>query len=139
MATGYSAAKHGVVGLSLSLRAEAAAYGVEVSVLCPGVVRTPILDSGGKFGRVTEDVSSETQAKLWDRLRPTDVNQFAGRVLDDIARNKAVIIHPRWWRILWALGRWSPWFSGVMSRRLVKDARKLIEDEKAARSSTPGS
>nr|PZM94279.1 MAG: hypothetical protein DIU77_14540 [Thermocrispum agreste] len=38
----YTATKHAVVALSLSLRAEAALHGVQVSVLCPGVIDTPI-------------------------------------------------------------------------------------------------
>src|SRR5215212_5039930 len=40
----YTATKHAVVGLTLSLRAEAARHGVRVSVLCPGFVDTPLLD-----------------------------------------------------------------------------------------------
>ena len=47
MGTPYAASKHAVVGLSLSLRVEARAYGVRVSVVCPGVIDTPILDSDG--------------------------------------------------------------------------------------------
>ena len=43
LALPYSAVKHAVVGLSKSLRIEAAAKGVRVSVLCPSFVRTPIL------------------------------------------------------------------------------------------------
>jgi NAD(P)-dependent dehydrogenase (short-subunit alcohol dehydrogenase family) len=43
----YTASKYAVVGLSRGLRAEAAAYGVKVSVVCPGFIDTPIL-------RVTE-------------------------------------------------------------------------------------
>jgi NAD(P)-dependent dehydrogenase (short-subunit alcohol dehydrogenase family) len=45
--TPYAMTKHAVVGLSLSLRAEAAGYGVRVTAVCPGVVDTPILDRGG--------------------------------------------------------------------------------------------
>lgn len=40
----YATTKHAVVGLSKSLRAEAAPAGIRVSVLCPGVIRTPILE-----------------------------------------------------------------------------------------------
>src|SRR5207245_1645278 len=40
----YAATKHAVVGLSTSLRPEAARRGVRVSVLCPGAVDTAILD-----------------------------------------------------------------------------------------------
>ncbi len=46
----YTATKHAVVGPSRALRVEARLHGVRVSVLCPGVIRTPILQ-GGRYGR----------------------------------------------------------------------------------------
>jgi NAD(P)-dependent dehydrogenase (short-subunit alcohol dehydrogenase family) len=55
----YNAAKYGVVALSEGLRHELAPRGIGVSVLCPGFIRTQIVDSGrnlperfaGKVGR----------------------------------------------------------------------------------------
>lgn len=41
----YTASKYAVVGISETLRAEGAGYGLGVSVLCPGLVRTRILNS----------------------------------------------------------------------------------------------
>jgi NAD(P)-dependent dehydrogenase (short-subunit alcohol dehydrogenase family) len=41
-AVSYCASKFAVVGLSTALRIEAAEAGVRVSVLCPGVIQTPI-------------------------------------------------------------------------------------------------
>lgn len=49
--TSYVMTKHAVVGLSLALRSEAAAYGVGVTAICPAAVNTPILDKG-EFGTV---------------------------------------------------------------------------------------
>lgn len=46
----YAMTKHAVVGLSLSLRPEAARHGVRVTALCPGPTETPILDSKGPEG-----------------------------------------------------------------------------------------
>jgi NADP-dependent 3-hydroxy acid dehydrogenase YdfG len=43
-----TATKHAVVALSKTLRIEAKRHGVQVSVLCPGVIRTPIL-TGGRY------------------------------------------------------------------------------------------
>lgn len=43
--TAYAATKHAVVGLSTSLRAEAAAHGIRVSAVLPGVVDTGIFDN----------------------------------------------------------------------------------------------
>ena len=43
----YVTVKHAVVGMSMSLREEAKAYGVNVTVVCPFWIDTPILDSTG--------------------------------------------------------------------------------------------
>src|SRR3954447_8385185 len=43
----YVAVKHAVVGLSMSLREEAKAHDVNVTVVCPFWIDTPILDSTG--------------------------------------------------------------------------------------------
>ncbi len=51
-AVAYATTKYAVVGLSTSLRAEAAPLGIRVSVFCPGYIRTPILDGGGKYGKM---------------------------------------------------------------------------------------
>jgi NAD(P)-dependent dehydrogenase (short-subunit alcohol dehydrogenase family) len=124
--TSYSATKHAVVGLSRSLRAEAQLYGVRVSALCPGAIRTPILIGGGKFGRLTKPVARETQMQLWERLRPMDPDVFARKVLGHVARNESIIIEPSWWRVVYWLGRMSPplmdWFAarsyGQLKRQL---------------------
>jgi NADP-dependent 3-hydroxy acid dehydrogenase YdfG len=42
----YNTSKFAVVGLSEAMRADLAAKGIGVSVLCPGVVKTNIFDSG---------------------------------------------------------------------------------------------
>ncbi len=41
----YGTSKHAVVGLATALRGELAAFGVGVSVLCPGLIRTKIFES----------------------------------------------------------------------------------------------
>ena len=55
----YSVSKYGVVALSEGLRAELAPRGIGVSVLCPGFVRTQIMDSSRnlpeRFGRIPAD------------------------------------------------------------------------------------
>src|SRR5947207_13955564 len=52
----YGATKHAVVALSNSLRIEAAPAGIRVSVICPGVIRTPLLP-GGRYGKVMRPAS----------------------------------------------------------------------------------
>ena len=40
----YVTAKHGLLGLARTVAKEAAAYGVRANVICPGFVRTPLVD-----------------------------------------------------------------------------------------------
>jgi short-subunit dehydrogenase len=93
----YGATKHAVVGLSLGLRADAAPYGVRVSVLCPGWVDTPMLDTAGPDGRpVREDLA---EFGIGDAVPAADVARAA---LDGLRRNLPVIVVPRdaaraWW------------------------------------------
>jgi len=42
---GYVAAKHGVLGLVKTLALEVAEVGIGVSAVCPGYVRTPLVES----------------------------------------------------------------------------------------------
>ena len=39
----YAMTKHALTGLTLSLRGEAESFGVEVSLVCPGFIDTPLL------------------------------------------------------------------------------------------------
>jgi NAD(P)-dependent dehydrogenase (short-subunit alcohol dehydrogenase family) len=104
----YCAAKHAVVGLSTALRVEAATAGVRVSVLCPGVVRTPILEGGGKFGKMLQVPAPEVMEAHWRRLRPMAADRFAAAALRAVARNQAIIVIPSRWKLAWWLNRLSP-------------------------------
>jgi NAD(P)-dependent dehydrogenase (short-subunit alcohol dehydrogenase family) len=120
----YCASKYAVVGLSLSLRVEAAEEGVRVSVLCPGVIRTPVLEGGGMYGIVLRPLPLDAQRKAWQRLRPMDAGRFAQKALRAVARNEAVIIVPAWWKVLWWVNRLSPALGLWMARRLVLWAKR---------------
>lgn len=115
MTAPYAATKVAVVALSRALRVEGARHGVRASVVCPGVVRTAILVSGGRYGRIRH-VDAGELAALWERLRPMDVDAFARRTLDDVARNRAVIVHPAWWRALRFLNSVAPSLLDALSR-----------------------
>jgi NAD(P)-dependent dehydrogenase (short-subunit alcohol dehydrogenase family) len=56
----YFASKYSVVALSEGLRVELAPRGIGVSVLCPGIIRTQILESGrslqGRFGSSVDEL-----------------------------------------------------------------------------------
>ena len=103
----YSATKSGIVGLSRALRVEASRFGVKVSVLCPGLIRTELL-TGGRYGRFTSNIDPAWVAKAAEILRPMEPADFAYRALRAVERNRAIIIEPKLWRLLWYLERISP-------------------------------
>ena len=127
-AVSYAATKHAVVGLSKSLRVEAASYGVRVSVLCPGFIRTPIL-YGGKYGKNLQAVPPEVQEEFIRKYRPMSPARFAEKVLDALARNKALIIVPGWWRLFWWLSRLSPALESALAQRSYRSVRKAMQSE----------
>lgn len=128
----YTATKHAVVGLSRALRIEARRYGVNVSVLCPGLIRTPIL-RGGRYGRGKSGVDRETFAIRIERLGAMEPSLLARRVLRAVERNRAIIIEPRSARILWYLDRLSPWLSEKLWQGALRLARRKL-DRNALRS-----
>ena len=119
--------KHAVVGRSLSLRAEATAYRVGVTAVCPGVVDTPLLDEGGPadlpqpalMGHVRE-IMRHYQPRFYS------ADRFARDILRGIDRRRAghrariraggvapVAVHPvaaNWMatrRLTWARARFA--------------------------------
>ena len=124
-AVSYTATKHAVVAISRALRLEAERHGVNVSVLCPGAIRTPIL-TGGKYGRMTKTgASDEALLKFWEPMRPMAPEKFAERVLRAVSRGDAIIIVPAWWRALWYLDRLSPAVSMWIARLTLKRMREM--------------
>jgi NAD(P)-dependent dehydrogenase (short-subunit alcohol dehydrogenase family) len=122
----YAATKHAVVGLSRSLRIEAAEMGIRVSVLCPGVIRTPILQ-GGKYGKILMKISDEKVRDMWEELKPMSPDIFAKKVLNAIAKNKAIIVVPSLWKMVWWLNRLSPSLGMAFAQNRFKKMQKEFD------------
>ena len=99
----YNVSKAGVVALSKTLYAELRSHGVGVTVLCPGLVATNLLD-GGRFHRPEQQ---KTAARLMQaaRLTPDDVARAALRA---IARQQLYVVLPARARLFWWLRRLWP-------------------------------
>lgn len=121
----YAATKHAVVGMSLSLRAEAARNGVRVTAVCPGFVDTPILDKGGpddlpksSMGDSAREVASQVPGGLYDpSLLATDI-------LRGVERNLPIVIAPRSARVAWRMHRLAPRLFTALAARQAQRGRE---------------
>ncbi len=117
--TPYSVTKSGVVALSTALRAEAEAYGVRVSVVCPGFVDTAIYENaiGVKVDK------ARFLEKLPVRLVPAV--EAARVILKGVERNEAIIVFPFYARLLWWMVRLNPGALRRLNRRTLANLRAL--------------
>ena len=97
----YVTSKYGVVGLSNALRIEGSLHGVKVSVVCQGMVKTPLYET--------------TKTLKLDRDRIIDMlpaamppEKCARFIMDGVENNKATILISPITKIFWILQRLSP-------------------------------
>jgi short-subunit dehydrogenase len=129
----YVAVKHAVVGLSLSLHAEAALRGVKVSAVCPGFVDTPLLgrvNPGLPQTETGENVAA--LARMLGKLYQADL--LATDVLRGVEQNRALIVAPRSARIAWRMSRYAPRF---MMRTIISGVRRGAAEQAATTSAGP--
>ncbi len=111
----YAASKFAVVGLSESLRWELAQFGVGVTVVCPGAVKTSIaIGSGGP-----------RTAELVERFG-LSAEPLAKRVVRAIERDRARVLYgfePRFWSTL-------RWLSSSMHDRAGKALARARHDRR---------
>lgn len=86
--TAYAMTKHAVVGLSTSLRAEARENGVQVNVVCPGVVNTRIFENATGLGFDLPMMRGKSP------VGEMSVEKAVECILDGVAKNEGVIVFP---------------------------------------------
>ena len=120
----YTTTKHAVVGLSTALRAEAAALGIQVSVLCPGFVDTPLLDSMYEAPASFGGSSVRSRVRM---LQPKFLTAevTAKRGVDGLAANKAVIPVGAMAHLTWRGLRYVPAVTRAVIQLQATGARKL--------------
>ncbi len=124
--TSYVMTKHAIVGLTLALRSEAAAYGVGVTAICPAAVNTPILDKG-QFGAVR---GRDFFLKGQGIRRPVDPADLAQQVLTAIAKNDALVIAPVQARMAHRLQRLAPRFTQKQSISFIAKQRRRAAERR---------
>jgi len=114
----YITSKYAVIGLSNGMRVEGAPLGVDVSVVCPGFIRTPIFESP------VINLDREAAMKSLPMVFSISPDECARRILKGVARNKAIIPVTGLTRVLWWLARISP---AIMIWLVTKNHSRTVD------------
>ncbi|CBL46466.1 Short chain dehydrogenase family protein [gamma proteobacterium HdN1] len=123
--TPYAMTKYAVVGLSESLRLEAATKGVQIITLCPGAVNTPIFDATGPAD-LPRFKASNLREFTRESMMSCSPAQFAEWALRDIEKNKSLIIYPRIMRVaVWLYRHFPALYLKITQPNLSQELKKL--------------
>lgn len=126
LSTAYSATKHAVVGLSHSLRSEAALYGVKVSVVLPGMVTSELWDNAINTGDY--DYKKEMESTGLAQITARDA---AVAILKGVSDNQEDIIFPFTNKMIVKLYRTFPeLMTGVVTGPLLKPLKRSLKGGK---------
>ncbi len=106
MMAAYSATKHAVIGLSTGLRGEAAGLGVKVSVVCAGLIRTPMQLQSTMVTKLRDEDALRRQ--FLELPMGMEAPQCARVILRGVERNRGIIVVTAFARINWWLYRLHP-------------------------------
>jgi short-subunit dehydrogenase len=106
-AAAYQTSKFGLVGLSAALRAEYGSSRFGVTALCPGFVRTALVD----------ELDPSEAEKLPPEWMFTNPDTVAAAAIQAIRRNTGIAVVTPVTRALWLLARVSPSFVDWLNRR----------------------
>ena len=125
--TAYQTTKFGMVGFTLALRAEYSRGGVGVTALCPGLVRTAMLE-------VAEKGRPDKRLPLPPAWLMTTSEHVAARAIKAIRRNHGIVVVSPFARLMWWVMRLSPGLVDWVSREAWRGRRKIdVAGDLAAR------
>lgn len=99
ISTAYNTTKFAIVGLSTSLRHEAAPLGIKVNTVCPGYVSTNLIEDGTMLSASAEEMKKLVPVKF------QAPEKAAFEIMKGMARNQAIIIFPFHARLFWWINR----------------------------------
>jgi NAD(P)-dependent dehydrogenase (short-subunit alcohol dehydrogenase family) len=129
----YSTTKFAVVGFSESLHEELARHRIGVTVICPGLINTPITRNARLHGNLGAGSQPREQMISAYQRRNYGPERVARGILSAVQRDRVVApVTPEAWGIYY-LKRFAPWLlrriSQFMGERSRRELDSLTKDE----------
>ena len=118
----YGGSKHAVVGLTAGLRLEAKSLNIDVSLICPTIVETPLYDTA-LYDGLDKPKALEL---LKHQIKVQQPDMAAKRIITGVRKNKFIIHTSFSTRIAWLLYRISPSLYIWSSRRFLRVYRNTL-------------
>ena len=112
----YVASKYAVQGLTEALAIEASFHNIHVLAVCPGVVQTPIYDTGKVIG-----MDKDAILKLWPKGIEPD--ECAAIILRAVVKKKKRVVITAFGKMLFYLNRFFPGIARMILTRYFKEAK----------------
>jgi 3-oxoacyl-[acyl-carrier protein] reductase len=116
--TAYQTTKFAMVGFTLALRAEYAGNGFGVTALCPGLVRTPMLE-------VAEKGRPDKRLPLPPAWLMTSPDHVAAAAVAAIRRDRGLVVVSPFARLMWWASRLAPGLIDWISREGWRQRAKV--------------
>lgn len=117
---GYSTTKFGVVGLTETMQHELKPLGISITLVCPGNVRTPIIDHIVVRGYDRKKLTKMSYGVM-PRMR---ADKAAAVILDGVKRGRAMVVLTPTAHLMWYVKRLSP---ALYRAALGKPMHKVYE------------
>jgi NAD(P)-dependent dehydrogenase (short-subunit alcohol dehydrogenase family) len=128
----YVGTKHAVFGITESLWVEAADMGIDLTVVCPGYIRTPMLTDSEAVNTSMDVWRGSFLVVLFEKLAAATADTCAKMILKGVAKKKAIIFTPKIGWLFWLNYRIWPTGYMHMMRFFHRMDRKRIKKLKGA-------
>jgi short-subunit dehydrogenase len=117
----YSTTKFAIVAFSRILRAEAKDFGIKVTAICPGYIKSNIYDSA-----LYNQVKKEAAIGI-NPFKLLETDAAVKKIIEQVEANKELIVFPFYGKLMWFLYRnFFPIFN-LLNVKTLKDFRKIRE------------
>ena len=123
----YVGTKHAVFGITESLWVEAADMGIDLTVVCPGYIRTPMLTDSEAINTSMDVWRGSFLVVLFEKLAAASADTCAKLILKGVAKKKAIVFTPKIGWLFWLNYRIWPMGYMRMMRFFHRMDRKRIK------------